>query len=112
MYEYKAEYIDNYDGDTINFVVDLGFNVSIELQVRLSNIDTYELRDKDPQLKSLAYEAKDFVQKVLIDADEIILKTARNKKGKYGRYLAEVIYDGINLNEELLEIGYATKYNK
>jgi len=112
MYKYKAEYVDNYDGDTINFIVDLGFNVSIELQIRLANINTYELRDKDPCLKTLAYEAKDFVQKVLIDADEIILKTAKNKKEKYGRYLAEVIYDGINLNEELLEIGYAVKYEK
>jgi len=107
MYEYKATYVDNYDGDTINFMVDLGFKVCMELQIRLAGINTYELHEKNSELKGLAYEAKDFVQKVLVDADEVIIKTNKYENRKYRRYIAEVIYDGVNLNEELLRIGYA-----
>ena len=52
---------------------------------------------------------KDFVQ------PEIIIKTEKDKSGKYGRWLAIVYYknfDGewINLNEELLSNGLAERY--
>ena len=110
MYEYKAEYIKNYDGDTIDFKVDLGFNISFEIKVRLSDIDTYELRESDESLKALAYEAKHFVAEKLSNAEEVIIQTKKDKTGKYGRYLATVIYDGLDLNKTLLELGYAKEY--
>jgi micrococcal nuclease len=110
MYEYRAEYISNYDGDTIKFIVDLGFSIYNKVTIRLAKVDTPELRSSDPAEKASAYEAKEFVRDVLVEADEIIIKTNKDKTGKYGRYIAEVIYDGNNLSYELLNNGLAKEY--
>lgn len=110
MYEYRAEYVSNYDGDTIRFMVDLGFGINYKLKVRVARIDTPELRSRDKILKEKAYEAKDRVKELLESAGEIILKTNKDRKGKYGRYIAEVLFDGNNLSDLLLNEGLAEKY--
>lgn len=107
MYEYLAEYVRNYDGDTITFLIDLGFGVLKKENIRLIGIDTPEIRGKD---KEIAEEARDYVASVLKSANKIVLKTYKNKKGKYGRYLGTVIYDDVNLNNELLDKGFASVY--
>ncbi|HFD87662.1 MAG TPA: hypothetical protein ENJ35_08300, partial [Gammaproteobacteria bacterium] len=33
--------------------------------------------------------------------------TIKDKKGKYGRYIAEILLDGININDALVSNGYA-----
>lgn len=108
MYEYKAIYIYNYDGDTVDLVVDLGFNISFEIKVRMLGIDAYELKDKAN--KELSYKAKDYVKDKLSNASEIIVKTKKDTTEKYGRYLATIFYDSINLNEELVKLGLAKEY--
>jgi len=103
MYEYTAKYLDNFDGDTIKFMVDLGFNIFHKITVRLAYVDTPELRSSDPEEKAAAYEAKDFVRDALMTARDITVKTDKDKTGKYGRYIATVLYDGINLNKQLID---------
>jgi len=110
MYEYNAQYVSNYDGDTIKFIADMGFGISYKITVRVSSIDTPELRAKDPVEKVKAYEAKEFVREALLGADKIVIKTFKDKKGKYGRYIAEVLYDGLNLGEELIGKELAVVY--
>ena len=45
MYEYYVREVKNVvDGDTIDVVIDLGFNVLFEQRVRLAGIDTPESR--------------------------------------------------------------------
>jgi len=110
MYEYRAKYLSNYDGDTVKFRVDLGFSIHFDITVRLSGINTHELRDANTELREKGYVAKYRVKELLESADEIIIKTERDKKGKYGRYLAEVIYDGTNLNQQLMDEGLAEAY--
>jgi len=60
--------------------------------------------------KVKAYEAKEFVREALLGADKIVIKTFKDKKGKYGRYIAEVLYDGLNLGEELIGKELAVVY--
>ena len=107
MYTYNARYISN-DGDTIKFLVDVGFGIHKEKTVRLLGVDTPELRSKDPQVKAKAYDAKHFVGMMLAGGD-IIVKTHKDKEGKHGRYLAEVFVrkEEKSLNELLLEEGLA-----
>lgn len=102
MYEYRAEYLSNYDGDTIKFMVDLGFGIHHMITVRLAEIDTPELRSSDPEEKARAYEAKDFVREALMGAENIIIRTEKDRTGKYGRYIAHVSFDGVDLKEVLL----------
>jgi micrococcal nuclease len=109
---YKANFIKNYDGDTITLELDLGFNIFTKMDTRLANVDTKELRGTKGKDKEEAIKAKNFVYDRLINSKEIYVKTF--KKDKYGRY-AGVIYYNIdnkmtNLCEELLECGLAIPY--
>ena len=47
MYEYKAKLLRVIDGDTVDCVIDLGFNVRLKERVRLKGIDTPETRTRD-----------------------------------------------------------------
>ena len=35
------------------------------------------------------------------------VRTVEDKTGKYGRYLAEIVVDGVNVDDELVESGFA-----
>lgn len=112
MYEYRAKYISNYDGDTIKFEVDLGFNITHKITVRLMDIDCYELNSKDEKESRIAKIAKDFVNNILSSASRILIKTHKDSKEKYGRYLAEIEYANVDgkmrlLNNELMIAGLA-----
>lgn len=107
MYEYRARFLYNYDGDTIDFQIDLGFDVLINIRVRLARVDTPELRGNERELGLIV---KENVRKKMMNAEEIVIKTYKDRKGKYGRYIGEVIYDDINLSDYLLAEGLATEY--
>lgn len=106
MYEYRAKYLDNYDGDTIKFEIDLGFEIYHRITVRLLDVYCPEINSKIETEKQLALAAKKFTQ-LFLNSGVIIVKTYKDKKDKYGRYLAEikVIGKSNTLNTEL-------KFNK
>lgn len=63
MYEYYVREVKNVvDGDTIDVVIDLGFNVLFEQRVRLAGIDTPESRTTDKAEKALGLEAKEYLR--------------------------------------------------
>ena len=106
-YMYKAFVTKVYDGDTITVDVDYGMDIwRKNVKFRLARIDTPELKGDE---KELGIQARDYVR-VLILNKEVIIKTIKDKTGKYGRYLAEVYIGDINLNDHLLELGMAVKY--
>ena len=64
MYEYKIkEVVKVVDGDTIDIIIDLGFDLTKKERVRLAGIDTPESRTKDLEEKELGLEAKEFLQR-------------------------------------------------
>lgn len=103
MYEYKAKIIDVYDGDTVTAVIELGFNVTVTEKVRLARIDTPEVRGEE---KADGFISRDRLKERILDKD-VIIKTEKDKKGKYGRYIAEIILDDENLNDWLVTEGLA-----
>jgi len=106
-YTYKAHVIGVYDGDTITVDIDLGMSTwKKNVKLRLARIDTPEVRGKE---RAQGLQVRDYVR-VLILNQEVIIKTTKDKTGKYGRYLTEVILGDMNLNDHLLELGMATKY--
>lgn len=112
MFEYKAKVIRVIDGDTLEVDIDLGFKIILRKEkLRLLEIDTPELRSSDANERKEAQVAKKFVQDVLPENGNIIVRTKKDKKGKYGRYLANVFFFDDNeklicLNEMLIEQGY------
>jgi micrococcal nuclease len=105
-YVYRALLISVYDGDTITVDVDLGYGVWMRgVKIRLSRINTPELRR--PTLIA-GRASRDHLQELLSNP-EIIIKST--KKGKYGRWLAEVWnVDGVNVNDRMMRDGYAVTY--
>ena len=111
LYFYKAHVTYIYDGDTITCDVDCGFGLKmIKTKIRLYGIDTPELRGED---NKIGIHVRDILREKLHDKD-ILLQTIKDKKGKYGRYLgiAHLKEDDkyININDWLIEKGYAVKY--
>jgi micrococcal nuclease len=118
MYRYKLKITKIYDGDTLNGTVDLGFNVKIDIKVRLARINTPEIRTKNAKEKKKGFAARDFLKKTIQEhTDEgYIILINTNKKGKYGRWVSEIIIndgqvDILNINDFLVEQGHA-KYKE
>ena len=109
LYWYKATIERVIDGDTfIVDEIDLGFHTSLKNQrIRLLDVDAPELRDKDEELKRLAFEAKDFVAS-LVEGKEIIIRSTGFDS--FGRILAHVWIDGESLSNILLEKKLAIPY--
>lgn len=114
MYEYRAIVISVYDADTMRVDVDLGFGVWLKNQViRWLEIDAWEMRGEE---KAMGTVARDRVRDLIL-GKEVILKTYKDDKGKYGRWLAEVYEIGVedrvwnnSINEMLIQEGHATPY--
>lgn len=118
MYEYKADMsnfkvTDAYDGDTVKLVLDLGFSVKMKMTLRLAGIDTPELRGDE---REAGLVSRNWLrEQLLIARDEdidVIVKTSKDKTGKYGRMLATIYIDGLNINETLVDKGLAEIYVK
>ena len=113
-YVYECKLKSVYDGDTIRVDISLGLGAWLKNQpLRLLGIDTPELRGEE---REEGLEARDYVRQLLSDPQvKTIIRTHKDKTGKFGRYLAEVWY-GVDelsmtsLNKELLELGYAEPY--
>ena len=109
MYEYRVFLDRVVDGDTVDVHIDLGFDVRLTSQrIRLYGLDTWESRTRDLEGKAKGLLAKEFTKQMIQEANQIILIS--HERGKYGRILGELICDGVNLNEALIENGHAVKY--
>ena len=105
------------DGDTIDAVFDLGFDVRICNRIRLLGIDTPESRTRDLEEKfygKLSTAAlKSWVHwAVISDRDDIEMQCRcpeSDSRGKFGRVLGEL---WINCNEDGHEFGGWTNLNK
>ena len=107
MYEYKATVTKVYDGDTITVDFDLGFGILIRKQkIRLLGINTPEVRGPEKPQGIISRNA--LRQRIL--GKVVTIKTSKDKKGKYGRWLGEVFMEEENINQWLLKEGYAKAY--
>lgn len=115
MYEYRATIVRWVDGDTVDLDIDLGFGIVYANQrVRLFGIDAFESRTRDLQEKQKGLAAKDFVERMAPNGTEVILRSKKDGKGKFGRILGEIIIDTPkgqqNLNTLLTIEGHAVRY--
>ena len=114
MYEYFVKEVKNVvDGDTIDVIIDLGFDILFSSRVRLAGIDTPESRTTDKAEKTLGVEAKEYLKKHLKDAKTIVIRTEKmNSSEKYGRILGWVYVNGESesLNNKMINDGYAWGY--
>ena len=106
----KAKVVKVYDGDTITVATPLQFDGSpvYRFSVRLRGIDCPELRTKNPNEKLCGQKARkimmDQVMNKMIDVSNI-------DYDKYGRILADVSLDGVNVTDALIQQNLAVLYN-
>jgi micrococcal nuclease len=114
MYTYYVRKVENVvDGDTIDVLIDLGFDILFASRVRLAGIDTPESRTKDLKEKALGLESKEYLKKFLKDAKSVVIKTEKmDSSEKYGRILGwlYVDEDTVSVNDHMINNGYAWGY--
>jgi len=113
MYEYRAKVTRCVDGDTCDCIIDCGFNFLHKCRVRLYGIDTPESRTRDKVEKKFGLLAKEYLKAFIKETGkDLIIKTRKDGKGKYGRILGELFKQGEekSINTIMVEKGYAVAY--
>ena len=106
------------DGDTIDVVIDLGFDLAKTERVRIAGVDTPEKRTRDLEEKALGLDATNWLKEKLTETikgdEELTIRTElKGGVGKYGRLLGW-LYIGdsaVSLNQLMIQEGYAWPYD-
>lgn len=107
MYEYRAFVRKIYDGDTVTVDIDLGFGVVLKNQkMRLLRINAPEVRGEQ---RPEGLKSRDALRNKIANK-WVKIKTQKDKKGKYGRWLAEIWHEEECVNDWLIKEGHAILY--
>ena len=115
LYVYAANIVDRYpdrdgdgtyDGDTLTIDQDFGCGLGrTTVGVRFALVDTPELRGRhsrfwralieegfvtEPEVDAIADNAAGFIEAACPDGSPVLVRTHRDRNGKYGRLVAEV----------------------
>ena len=117
-YIYRAKLDRVVDGDTVDALIDVGFDIWFKKRIRFVGIDTWESRTRDLEEKKKGKLAKartkELLEKVSSKSGYFRLKS--HGLGKYGRVLGEIFImdkDGKqwSVNETLITEGHAYVYD-
>ena len=111
MYEYSCKVERVVDGDTIDVVLDLGFDILHKCRVRLYGIDTPESRTRNLDEKARGKMAGAFLKEAVEEGEVVIQTKLKDSKGKYGRVLGDVVVDGKNINQLMIKCHLAVAYH-
>tara|TARA_R110001592_G_scaffold115415_1_gene315848 strand:+ start:58 stop:480 length:423 start_codon:yes stop_codon:yes gene_type:complete len=111
MYEYSCTVDRVVDGDTIDVILDLGFDILYRSRVRLYGIDTPESRTRNKDEKVRGKMASAYLKKAINSGKKVVIETKlKDSKGKFGRVLGNVMVDGININQLMIVNYLAVAY--
>lgn len=110
-YLYIATVVNTYDGDTTTLNIDLGFDITSKQRVRLYGIDAPEVRGTE---RKEGIKSREYLRQIIPDNSAVYVRTIRDKKGKYGRYLA-ILYVKhgerfLNVNKFMVKTDHAKAY--
>ena len=109
MYKYNAKLDRVVDGDTVDAMIDLGFDTWVHKRIRLLGIDAPETRTRDLDEKVQGLATKERLTDIL-EAAEGMFVLHSHGVGKYGRCLCTIMVGEENINELLLAEGLAEVY--
>ena len=111
MYEYSCEVKRVVDGDTVDVVLDLGFDILYKCRVRLYGIDTPESRTRNKDEKARGKMATVFLKEAIEKGEKVVIQTKlKDSRGKFGRVLGDVVVDGVNINQLMVKCNLAVAY--
>lgn len=109
LYHYRAVIREVYDGDTCTVDIDLGLGSWVHGEkIRLYRINAPEVRGPE---RPAGLRSRDFLRGKIL-GKEVLIQTTKDRKGKFGRYLADIWLkdkngNWINVNDLLVQQGYA-----
>jgi len=116
-YIYRGKLERVVDGDTIDALIDVGFDIWIKKRIRYSGIDTWESRTRNLEEKAKGLEAKARNKELLMEVSSKsgYFRLKSFGVGKYGRVLGEIYIEDsegkqYNINETLISEGHAYVY--
>jgi len=117
-YVYRGKLERVVDGDTIDALIDVGFDIWLKKRVRFSAIDTWESRTRNLDEKEKGLLAKARTKELLevVSSKPGFFRIKSHGLGKYGRLLGEIYIrdkDGVDIciNEQLIKEGHAYTYD-
>ena len=116
-YNYKAKLVRVVDGDTVDALIDVGFDIWFKKRIRFKGIDTWESRTRNLEEKALGLKAKARTKELLekISSKSGYFRIKSYGMGKYGRVLVDVYIQDVDgnhiwVNKKLIDEGHAYKY--
>ena len=116
-YIYRGKLERVVDGDTIDALIDVGFDIWVKKRIRYSGIDTWESRTRDLEEKAKGLEAKARNKELLMEVSSKpgYFRLKSFGVGKYGRVLGEIYIEDkegkqYNINKTLISEGHAYIY--
>ena len=117
-YIYRAKLDRVVDGDTVDDLIDVGFDIWFKKRIRFKGVDTWESRTRNLEEKALGLKAKARTKELLekVSSKSGYFRIKSYGLGKYGRVLADIFImdkDGKqwNVNETLITEGHAYIYD-
>ncbi len=117
-YIYRAKLDRVVDGDTVDALVDVGFDIWFKKRIRFKGVDTWESRTRNLEEKALGLKAKARTKELLekVSSKPGYFRIKSYGLGKYGRVIADIFIedkDGKqwNINQTLISEGHAYVYD-
>ena len=116
-YIYRGKLERVVDGDTIDALIDVGFDIWVKKRIRYKGIDTWESRTRNLEEKTKGLAAKARNKELLenVSSKPGYFRIKSYGVGKYGRVLGEIFVQDTegkqyNINETLISEGHAYVY--
>ena len=116
-YIYRAKLVRVVDGDTVDALIDVGFDIWVKKRIRFKGLDTWESRTRNLEEKALGLKAKARTKELLesVSSKSGYFRLKSYGLGKYGRVLGELFImdkEGKqwNINKTLINEGHAYVY--
>ena len=117
-YIYKAKLDRVVDGDTVDALIDVGFDIWFKKRIRFKGVDTWESRTRNLEEKALGLKAKARTKELLekVSSKSGYFRIKSYGLGKYGRVLGEIYIEDkegkqYNINKTLISEGHAYVYD-
>lgn len=115
MYTYQCNTIRVIDGNTVDAIIDLGFNVTIRQRIKLYGVNVKDIRSNNEEDRNSALASKNKLAEYL--SSEFICETIVNKRGKAGRIMGQLYTidstgSKISVNQKLIDDGFAEKFGE
>jgi micrococcal nuclease len=104
MYEYSARLLRVVDGDTVDVEIDLGLDVSTHARIRLAGLNAPEI-----STPAGVAAAEHLDELVALAGSPLTIRTEKDRREKYGRYLGTLLRTGggLDVNARMVSDGFA-----